>query len=250
MKTEFELITHTLCPYVQRSVIVLHEKRVPYRRTDIDLANKPDWFQQVSPLGKVPVLVAGDRGTLFESAVICEYLDEATPGSLHPEDPWERASHRSWIEFGSSLLSEIARLYSAPTEQAFNAACDTLRCRFEALEERLGDGPYFSGDRFCLIDAVYGPVFRYFDVFETALDIACLPSGRKLEAWRAHLRARESVQQAVTKDYPQRLLTFVRDRHSYMSSLLAGAVNEQIHATSHKKSAGAVEKAFPHATHK
>ncbi len=66
MSPEFELITHVLCPYVQRSVIVLHEKQIPYRRTDIDLADKPDWFRQISPLGKVPVLVVGARQSLFD----------------------------------------------------------------------------------------------------------------------------------------------------------------------------------------
>lgn len=89
---EFHLITHILCPYVQRSVIVLLEKGIPYQRTDIDLGNKPDWFARLSPLGKVPVLVTdqGSTKTLFESAVICEYLDEVTPGSLHPETPWKK----------------------------------------------------------------------------------------------------------------------------------------------------------------
>lgn len=91
-----ELITHVLCPYVQRSVIVLREKNIPYRRTDIDLADKPDWFREISPLGKVPILVTGERRSLFESAVICEYLNDITPGSLHPEDALERAEHRAW----------------------------------------------------------------------------------------------------------------------------------------------------------
>jgi hypothetical protein len=48
---------------------------VPFERIDIDLANKPDWFLKISPLGKVPVLrVTTDKGetTLFESNVICE----------------------------------------------------------------------------------------------------------------------------------------------------------------------------------
>src|SRR6187455_154498 len=75
--TKLTLISHKLCPYVQRAVIALHEKGVPFERIDIDLANKPDWFLKISPLGKVPVLrVASDEGevALFESNVICEYI--------------------------------------------------------------------------------------------------------------------------------------------------------------------------------
>lgn len=51
------LVSHTLCPYVQRAAIVLLEKGVPFERRWIDLARKPAWFLAVSPLGKTPVLL-------------------------------------------------------------------------------------------------------------------------------------------------------------------------------------------------
>ena len=75
MAAALKLISHKLCPYVQRAVIALTEKGVPFERIDIDLANKPDWFLKISPLGKTPVLVVGDHA-IFESAVILEYLEE------------------------------------------------------------------------------------------------------------------------------------------------------------------------------
>ena len=85
-----KLISHKLCPYVQRAVIGLKEKGVPFERVDIDLANKPNWFLKLSPLGKVPVLVVTtDKGevALFESNVICEYIEETQAGAkLHPVD--------------------------------------------------------------------------------------------------------------------------------------------------------------------
>ena len=74
MTASLKLISHKLCPYVQRAVIALKEKGVPFERVDIDLANKPDWFLKVSPLGKTPVLLVGDHA-IFESAVILEYLE-------------------------------------------------------------------------------------------------------------------------------------------------------------------------------
>jgi glutathione S-transferase len=52
----YELVSHHLCPYVQRAAIVLTEKGVSFKRTLIDLDNKPDWFKAISPLGKVPLL--------------------------------------------------------------------------------------------------------------------------------------------------------------------------------------------------
>ena len=62
MSQKLTLISHKLCPYVQRAVIALTEKGVPFERIDIDLANKPDWFLKISPLGKVPVLVVAGGG--------------------------------------------------------------------------------------------------------------------------------------------------------------------------------------------
>src|SRR5882724_3279158 len=106
MAARLKLISHKLCPYVQRAVIALNEKGVAFERIDIDLANKPDWFLKVSPLGKVPVLsVKTDGGevALFESNVICEYIEDTQGGSrLHPQDPLQRAQHRAWMEFGHS----------------------------------------------------------------------------------------------------------------------------------------------------
>ena len=82
MAPKLTLISHKLCPYVQRAVIALTEKGVPFERIDIDLANKPDWFLKISPLGKVPVLLvetADGEAALFESNVICEYIEETHP---------------------------------------------------------------------------------------------------------------------------------------------------------------------------
>ena len=78
MTAKLRLISHKLCPYVQRAVIALTEKGVPFERIDIDLANKPGWFLAISPLGKTPVLQVGDSA-IFESAVILEYLEETQP---------------------------------------------------------------------------------------------------------------------------------------------------------------------------
>ena len=81
----YKLISSATCPFVQRSAITLEYKRVPYEIEFIDLNDKPKWFLEISPTGKVPVLVVrdGDREiVLFESAVINEYLDEITEGLL------------------------------------------------------------------------------------------------------------------------------------------------------------------------
>src|SRR5258708_36130599 len=120
MVARIKLISHKLCPYVQRAVIALTEKGTAFERIDIDRAHKPDWFLAISPLGKTPVLQVDDVA-IFESAVILEYLEETQPSPLHPADPLRRAEHRAWIEFGSAVLNAIAGLYAAPAEAAFKA---------------------------------------------------------------------------------------------------------------------------------
>jgi glutathione S-transferase len=142
--TELTLISHHLCPYVQRAVISLIEKNVPFERVDVDLADKPEWFKVISPLGKTPVLRVG-RSAIFESAVILEYLEETQPSPLHPADPLRRAEHRPWIEFASATLNDIAGLYSAPDHVAFAMKAKALAAKFDQIECRLGAGPYFDG---------------------------------------------------------------------------------------------------------
>src|SRR6185295_3179502 len=134
--TQLTLVSHRLCPYVQRAAIALAEKGVPFTRRDVDLANKPDWFKAISPLGKTPVLLVGATA-IFESAVILEYLEDTQQRPLHPADPLARAEHRSWIEFGSAILNDIAGLYGAPDEASFATKVAALRTKFARVEERL-----------------------------------------------------------------------------------------------------------------
>ena len=220
MTGPLKLISHKLCPYVQRAVIALTEKGVPFERIDIDLASKPDWFLKISPLGKTPVLVVGDKA-IFESAVILEYLEETQPTPLHPADPLDRAEHRAWIEFGSAVLNDIAGFYAARDEASFKAKVTQLEQRFARLEERIVAAPWFDAGEFSLVDAVFGPVFRYFDTFDEIGDFAILADKPKLARWRASLAARPSVRSAVSADYPALLRDFIDRRQSWLSGLQA-----------------------------
>ncbi len=220
-----KLVSHKLCPYVQRAVIALGEKGVPFERIDVDLTNKPDWFLRVSPLGKTPVLLVGDTA-IFESAVILEYLEETQASPLHPAGALARAQHRAWIEFGSAILSDIAGLYAAPDEIAFKAKSAALRDKFLRVEQRL-NGPWFYGDRFIIFDEVFGPVFRNFDAFDRIGDFGILAGLPKVAVWRAALAARSSVQTAVRSDYPALLWDFYRARGSHLSRLMRGIESPQ-----------------------
>lgn len=214
------LISHALCPYVQRAVIALEEKGAAYERIDIDLAAKPDWFLALSPLGRTPVLRVGDT-PLFESAVICEYLEDTLGPALHPADPLARARNRAWIEFSSAMLAEIWQFYTAREEAAYRQATDKLSAMFSRLEAACGEGPYFNGGSFSLVDAAFAPVFRYFDVFDRVAEIDFLTGMPALRRWRSALAARGSVQRAVGADYARRLSRFVSAQESLLAARLA-----------------------------
>jgi glutathione S-transferase len=222
MAAPLKLISHKLCPYVQRAVIALTEKGVAFERVDIDLANKPDWFLGISPLGKTPVLLVGEV-PIFESAVILEYLEETQPKPLHPADALTRAEHRGWIEFGSTVLNDIAGFYAAPDQATFNARTAQLEQRFARLEARVSAAPWSDGANFSLVDAVFGPVFRYFDVFDEIAEFGILAGKPKLARWRKSLAARQSVRSAVSADYPALLRDFIDRRNSWLSGLQARA---------------------------
>jgi glutathione S-transferase len=213
------LISHDLCPYVQRAVIALSEKGVPFERRYVDLADKLDWFLAISPLGKVPLLQAGDA-VIFESAVILEYLEETQANPLHPVDPLARAQHRAMIEFGSAVLSDMWGLEIAPTREPAVARIEALWEKFGRLERSLGAGPWFAGERFGLVDAAFGPVFRYFDLFDRLLDHGIFAGKPKVAAWRAALGERPSIAEAVVADYPTRLERFVASQNGYLAALM------------------------------
>lgn len=215
------LVSHKLCPYVQRAAIALAEKGVPFERGDIDLAKKPDWFLKLSPLGKVPVLLDNDQ-PIFESAVILEYLEETQPHSLHPKDALRRAQHRAWIEFGSSILSDLWVVETSPDRSAVESRIKTLRKKFICIEGEI-KGPWFEGSDFSLVDAVFAPVFRYFDLIDKLLDHDVFKDLPKVAAWRKRLMTRPSVQKAVSANYPALLAAFVQSQNGYLASLMRKA---------------------------
>ncbi|MFM9976291.1 MAG: glutathione S-transferase family protein [Beijerinckiaceae bacterium] len=219
MSARVTLVSFDLCPYVQRASIVLAEKGVPFERIDVDLSDKPGWFKAMSPLGKVPLLKVGDE-VLFESAVIVEYLEETRGRPLHPDDPLAKARHRAWMEFGSSILSDLWIVETTADKAAFEAKIQVLQDKFVRIENELGEGPYFAGAGFSIVDAVFAPVFRYFDVFDSFTDLAIFAATPKVRAWRKALAERESVKGAVVQDYQYRLRAFLRKHNGHIATLM------------------------------
>lgn len=217
MPAKITLVSHVLCPYVQRIAIALAEKDVAFERRTVDLSRKPDWFLAMSPLGRTPVLKIDDV-VLYESVAILEYLEETLPNPLYPEHPVDCARHRAWIGFGSECLNDIAGFYSARDDQTLEAKAATLHARFRVMEGQLSNGLWFAGERFSLVDAVFAPVFRYFDTFDQIGDFGCFGGLTKVPEWRRNLSVRASVQDAVGADYAHRLELFIQRKGGALAS--------------------------------
>ena len=200
---DIELISFDLCPFVQRSVITLLEKDIPFKRTNIDLANKPAWFLQISPLGKVPVLRINGN-ILFESAVINEYLDEITPPSMHPQDPLQKAMNRAWIVFGSELSNLSFKMLVTPERKVVEDSLQALRDKFAFLEKNLNAAPFFNGATFSLIDAAYAPVFIRIEYLLQQVIAGIIPQEcTRVRAWSEAILARPSVQGSIIERFTE-----------------------------------------------
>jgi glutathione S-transferase len=220
-----KLISFKLCPYVQRSVINLKEKQIDFDIEYIDLANKPEWFLKISPMGRVPVLQVGSE-VLFESAVINEYLDEVNPPSLHPKDPLTKAKHRAWIEFGSSLLIDQYTLTMTKDEAEFNKKKEDIKAKFKQLEAILPDPVskelYFAGTTFSLIDTCYAPFFMRLQFL-----INVKPNLRelyqdfqKVSLYSQSLLGRTSVKESVLPEVESGYIQFIKAHNSYLGGIL------------------------------
>ncbi len=213
-----ELVSFNLCPFVQRSVITLEEKGVPYRTTSIDLANKPEWFLAISPTGKVPVLRVGEI-VLFESAIINEYLDETVPGKrLHPEDPLTRAHHRGWIELASTLFGDLYRLQIAEDEAAARDAAHKAVEKLVKVQGQL-QGPYFSGADFALVDGSFAPgLLRLQWCDELAPELNLFDSVPRVREWTSALLERPSVQRSIFAGMQQTFVAWLERRRAWLAT--------------------------------
>jgi len=219
MSDKMELVSFKLCPFVQRAVIVLKRKKVDFKITYIDLSNPPEWFESISPLGKVPVLKVG-KEVLFESAVIQEYVDEVTPPSLHPEDPLIKAKNRAWMVFWDDLNMLMFKMAHAQSEQAFNELQETLIGKLKQLEGVHSGKAFFNGNTFNLIDAAFAPFFMRLELMAKASGLDFLSDVPKMQKWSDALLSESCVTSSVVKELPQMYLGMIKNvNNSYLASI-------------------------------
>ena len=207
-----ELVSHTLCPYVHRAAVMIHEKGFPFERRYIDLKAKPDWFLKISPRGKVPVLLV-DGQPLFESMAIMEFLDETEPPSLLPADPFSRARQRAWVAVANDLSNAQYRLFIAPNPDEQAAAAQALAPILASYEEAIAAG-VIAPDGFSYAHLSIASSVLRFALVEEKLGVRVLQAAPQFEALVRRLAVRPSIAETVPADYAALFVRKLTERGS------------------------------------
>ena len=191
------------CPYAQRTRMLMIEKEIPFELTEVDLRNKPDWFLAVSPYGKVPVIV-DDGQTIYESAIINEYLDEKYKSiPMMPEEPVERAKARIWMDYCTNKYLTLSRKLlvdhgneELQTENKKKMKESLIYIEQECFEKN-ANGPFWLGNNISLVDLHYAPFFERFGAFKELFGVEWPKECIKISDWWSAIQKRDSYKMTV-----------------------------------------------------
>ena len=205
-------------------MIVLRAKEIDFEVTHITADQKPDWFLKISPHGKVPVLWVDDE-VLFESNAIAEFLDETVKPSLHPVDPIKRARNRAWTDFTPEFSKAIGAVNYAKSREDQDKAKESARKVLARLEEALGrergnEGPYFNGNKLCIVDAAYAPFLMRFTLVERLCKTGLIKEFPLVDGWRQSLVENDVVKGSVVPEFDEVFEAVLRKRETYAATLL------------------------------
>src|SRR4051812_38133413 len=159
-----KLIGTLASPFVRKVRIVLAEKKIDYEFEVDDPWRRETRLAQINPLVQVPVLLLDDGTPLYDSRVIVEFLDSASPlGRLIPADRRARIDVRRWealadgvLDAGVLVRMERMRTSVERSEDWIARQLGKIRAGLDLMERDLGDQPWCSGRGFSLADVAVG----------------------------------------------------------------------------------------------
>lgn len=201
-----KLIGSLTSPYVRKVRVVLAEKKI-----DCEFVVDSPWaadsqVPHFNPLGKVPVLVLDDGGTVYDSRVIAEYLDTLAPNNkLIPGSGRERLSVRRWEALADGILdAAVAAFLEARRPDGERSASwlerqrSKIDCGLAAMSRELGEQGWCHGSGLTLADICVGCVLGY--VSFRLPDIDWAASHPNLANLNAKLMQRVSFSESVPTD--------------------------------------------------
>lgn len=195
-------------PFVRKVMIVIHEAgiedRVALVRTPVAM-DKPNLdLVPDNPLIKLPTLVLDDGTALYDSRVICAYLDTLTGCGLLPDDPQTRLTAERRQALGDGFLDALLLFRqerNKPAERQTPAWLDAFALKTKAVLAALeAEAPALQASRFDLGLIAIGCALSYMDY--RFPDIAWRDDHPALAAWHARFAARPSVMRTQPDETP------------------------------------------------
>lgn len=194
-----------LSPFVRKLRLLLAEKGLDYQLQIVAPFNQPDWFFEISPLGRIPGFRDGEL-SLADSSVIAQYIEEQHPKTvaLYGHSAAERAQIR-WLEkyadYELAPLTTFCVFVNRALNPTMGKPCDEaavqkaiedkLPRHFDYLERTLAGNDYFVGNRLSMADLAFACQVINMEHGNAQIDAARWPG---LAALQARLCQRDSVQ--------------------------------------------------------
>lgn len=159
-------------PYTRKVRVVLAEKRIEYEFVLDPPYEAGTRVPEFNPLGKVPVLVLDDATTIFDSRVIVEYLDNASPVTrLLPDDSRHRIQTRRWealadgcTDATAAIVMEKRRPQELQWAAWFERQQDKIARSLQMMSDDLGARAWCCGDFFNLSDIAVACSLGFLDL--------------------------------------------------------------------------------------
>ena len=159
-----KLLASLASPYTRKVRVFLAEKKIECDLELVDVAPIDNAVNAHNPLGKIPTLILDDGTPLYDSRVIVEFLDSASPlGRLIPEDRRARLEVRRWEALADGILdagvlARMERMRSSVerSEDWIARQIGKLAAGLEAMDRELAASPWCAGKAFSLADIAVG----------------------------------------------------------------------------------------------
>ena len=214
-----KVISFKICPFVQRVTALLEAKALDYEIEFISLANKPQWFLDISPNAQVPVLVTESGRALFESDAIVEYLDEAYPALLAGVDAEQRAIDRAYSYLGSKQYLVQCGTMRSSDQAAYLERNAKMHKPLSNIAAAKAEVKFFNGDQLSMVDIAWVPVLHRALIVKQHTGVDLLAPWPELQQWQATLDATGLFAASCAKDFEAAFTDFYLASATYLGQL-------------------------------
>lgn len=211
-----KVISFKICPFVQRVTALLEAKGIPYQVEYISLADKPDWFLEISPNAQVPVLVTENGKALFESEAIIEYIEEAYAPLQENLSLETRAHNRAWSYLASKNYLVQCGAMRSPSAADLEQRSAKLGTAFDKIEKTLGDTRFFNSEDIGLVDIAWLTLLYRTALIERETGFDMIGLRPKLKRWQQAVLETGLGDASVAEDFEERFFGFYLSQDTFL----------------------------------